>query len=88
MAVSDDFLKLVLCPVEQSPLSRADSDLLDRLNQAIGDQRIQDRVGQPVTEPVAFGLVNASRQLLYPVVDDIPNLIVDDAIPLSQLEHA
>ena len=86
MALSDDFLKLVQCPVERSPLSRADAGLLNRLNQAIDRQQIRDRVGQPVTERIDSGLINESRHLLYPVVEDIPNLIVDDAIPLNQLD--
>ncbi|MCO6454713.1 MAG: Trm112 family protein [Pirellulaceae bacterium] len=85
MPVSDELLQMLRCPVELSPLRAADAELLARVNRAIDQQLVRDRVGQLVTARLDEGLVNHSGGLLYPVVDEIPSLIADEAIPLDQL---
>lgn len=88
MPVSDELLRMLRCPVELSPLGAADAELLAQVNRAVEQQRIRDRVGQLVTARLDEALVNESRSLLYPVVDEIPSLIADEAIPLDQLASA
>ena len=85
--VSDWFLELARCPVHHSRLGVADPDLVRRLNQAIDEGHITNRIHRQVCQPVDEGLVNQERSLLFPVRDDIPTLIADEAIPLDQLHE-
>ena len=46
---------------------------------------MKNQAGRPVEQPLAGGLVRTDDALLYPIVDDIPVLLADEAIPLGQL---
>jgi uncharacterized protein YbaR (Trm112 family) len=83
--INKRLMELLVCPQDHTPLSEADEDLVLRLNQAIRAGQIRDRTGQVIREPIHGGLVRQDRTLLYPIVDEVPVLLVDDAIPLDQL---
>ena len=83
--IDKETLKILVCPKDHSPLSLADHRLTDRLNRAIAAGRIVNQAGRKVTEPVSAALVREDRTVLYPIVDDIPLLLADEAIPLEQI---
>ncbi|MHB1037592.1 MAG: Trm112 family protein [Pirellulales bacterium] len=83
--LSKDLLETLVCPESRTPLRLADEGLLAKLNQAVAAGRLKTRGGRPVAEPLAAGLVRADRTLFYPIVDDIPVMLVDEAIPLDQV---
>jgi len=58
-------------------------DLLAQLNVSISQGSVSNRAGDQVTEAVAEGLVREDGDWLYPVRDDIPIMLIDEAIPLS-----
>ncbi|MDY0167110.1 MAG: Trm112 family protein [Thermoguttaceae bacterium] len=78
--------KLLVCPESRTRLDTAGAELIDRVNRAIAAGRVRNRVGQEVAQPIQDGLVREDGAVLYPVVDGIPALLVDEAIPLDQLE--
>jgi len=83
--IDDDLLKILVCPEDRRPLHRADARLLEKLNRAIDARRVRRRNGQIVARPLDEGLVREDRSLLYPVIDGIPVLLADEAIPLERL---
>ncbi len=83
--ISEDFLKMVRCPLCHSPLALADEKLLARLRQEVAANRVKNRIGQLIERPLDGGLVNGDGTLLFPIFDNIPCLIPDEAIPLDQL---
>jgi uncharacterized protein YbaR (Trm112 family) len=80
--VDQALLDILVCPESKQPVRQADADTLARLNAAIARGGVMNRGGQPVTEPVLEGLVREDGLLLYPVRDDIPIMLIDEAIPL------
>lgn len=84
--IDKQLLDILACPEDHTPLSMADEGLVARLNQAIAAGKIVNRGGQALNEPIQGGLVRKDGTLLYPIIDDIPVLLVDDAIPLEQLQ--
>jgi uncharacterized protein YbaR (Trm112 family) len=80
-----ELLELLVCPENQTPLHPAEPSLLEKLNQAIAVGTLVNRAGQPVKEPLQGGLVREDGAMLYPVVDDIPVMLLDEAIPLDQV---
>jgi len=74
------------CPKDHAPLDLADGPLLAAVNRAIAGGRVTNSGGQSVKTPLEGGLVRRDRKILYPVVDDIPVLLVEEGIPLGQLE--
>jgi uncharacterized protein YbaR (Trm112 family) len=84
----NQILAILRCPVDHSPLSEADAALVARLNAAIRAKRLRNQVGHVVEYSIEGGLIRARGDLLYPIVDQIPVLLHDEAIPLDQLGDA
>jgi uncharacterized protein YbaR (Trm112 family) len=81
--VDAELLAILVCPEDKTPVTQADAATLDALNARISAGQLKNRGGQPVTEPVTEGLVRADGKFLYPVRDDIPVMLIDEALPLS-----
>lgn len=82
--VSKELLEILVCPETHQSLTSAPADLLARLNAAIASGSLTNRAGQAVKQKFTGGLVRQDGQLLYPIVDDIPLMLIDEAIPLPQ----
>lgn len=78
-----DFLKMLQCPDDRSPLTEADGALVARLNAAVASGRLRNRGGDVVTRTLEGGLIRRDGVYLYPIVDGIPILLIDEAILLS-----
>jgi uncharacterized protein YbaR (Trm112 family) len=83
--IDRQLLEILVCPLDHTPLRVADEELVARLNQGIAAGRIKNRGGQLVREAIQGGLIRHDETLLYPIIDSIPVLVVDDAIPLDQV---
>jgi uncharacterized protein len=81
--VDQSLLEILVCPETKQPLRVADPTLLERLNTSIRGGTLISRDGRKVTEPLTEGLVREDGAVLYPVRDDIPIMLIDEAIPLS-----
>jgi uncharacterized protein YbaR (Trm112 family) len=80
--VDPELLEILVCPEDKTPVTLADAATLEALNARIAAGDVKTRGGQPVTEAVAEGLVRADGKYLYPVRDDIPVMLIDEALPL------
>lgn len=77
-----DLLPCLCCPETRQTLAVADADLLARLNARVARGELRNKAGEVVTEKLDGGLIRADEQVLYPVRQDIPVLLVDEGIPL------
>lgn len=84
--ISKELLDILICPERRTPLSVADERLLAAVNRAVAQQRLKNRAGERVEKSLDGGLVRDDRAVLYPVIDGIPIMLIDEAIPLDQLE--
>lgn len=78
-------LSLLCCPEDRSLLTEADSATIEQLNQKIRAGLLKNRSGQPVTEPIDGALIRKDRQYAYPIRQEIPVLLVDEALDVSGL---
>jgi uncharacterized protein YbaR (Trm112 family) len=46
---------------------------------------LHNLAGQSITQPVDGALVRKDKKLLYPIIDGIPVMLSDQAIPLDQI---
>jgi uncharacterized protein YbaR (Trm112 family) len=81
--IDPQFLELLRCPETRQPLSPADPSLLERLNQEITAGRLRNRGGEPVVRAFDGGLIRQDGRYLYPICQDIPVLLIVEAIPLD-----
>jgi uncharacterized protein YbaR (Trm112 family) len=84
--IDKEFLETLVCPKDHSPLHLAEPELMARLNRAIAAGRVKNEAGRAVEDSIEAGLVRHDQGVLYPVVDDIPVLLVEESISLEQLE--
>jgi uncharacterized protein YbaR (Trm112 family) len=79
-----ELLKILCCPENHEALAYAEAPLIERLNRQITAGQLRNRAGQAVTEKLDGGLVRADRRFLYPIRQDIPVLLLDEAIPVEE----
>lgn len=83
--VNPDLLEILVCPETKQPLSVADAETVARVNKGIEGGYLRNQGGDPVEEPLAEGLVREDGKVLYPVREDIPVMLLDEAIRLDTL---
>ena len=81
--ISEEFLGLLRCPLTLSTLEIADDELVASLNEQIAAGRLLNRGGGAIDRAMDGGLVDENRTVLYPVHDEIPCLLVDEANALG-----
>jgi uncharacterized protein YbaR (Trm112 family) len=84
--LSRDFLAMVRCPENRTPLALADQPLMAQINRAIAAGRLKNRAGQTLSRSLDGGLVREDHAVLYPIIDQIPILLFDEGIFLDQLD--
>lgn len=83
--VDPQLLEILVCPETKEPVRPADDDLIARVNRAIEEGALANRGGDGVSEKIDEGLVREDGRFLYPVRDEIPVMLIDEAIPLEGL---
>jgi uncharacterized protein YbaR (Trm112 family) len=85
MAINKALLDILLCPDSKQSLTLAEPALLETLNQRIRQGTLKNRAGIVVSDPIDGGLVREDRRYLYVIRDDIPVMLIDEAIPLQEI---
>lgn len=84
--ITPELLAMLCCPEDRSRLTAADAALLARLNAAVASGRLKNRAGQTIEKPLDGALVRVDGQVAYPIIDEIPILLVDEGIRVAELE--
>ena len=82
--ISQDLLKILCCPETHQPLELAGAAIIERLNAQIAQGQLRNRSEQAVRERLEGGLVRADQKFLYPIRQDIPVMLIEEAIPLPR----
>ena len=75
-------INILCCPESKQEVVLAEKSLIDNINQKIEKKETKNRSGEIVAEKIDEGLIRADKKYLYPVRDDIPVMLIDEAIPL------
>lgn len=81
--INQELLEILACPETKTALHRAEAPLLDRLNALISEGKLRNRDGDIVVDPLEEGLVREDGAMLYPVREEIPIMLIGEAIPLE-----
>ena len=81
--IDKELLDILACPETKEPVQLADQTLIDALNARIERGEVKNRGGNKVEKRIDGGLVRQDQAFLYPIEDDIPIMLIDEAIPLA-----
>jgi uncharacterized protein len=81
--ITDELLGMLRCPESRQTLKRGNADLVAQVNGEIAAGRLRNRAGHVLAKPIDGLLVREDDRLAYPVIDDIPILLADEAVELT-----
>ncbi|GIX35241.1 MAG: hypothetical protein KatS3mg126_1020 [Lysobacteraceae bacterium] len=86
MSLDKRLLDILCCPETKQPVSLLGRSQLETLNRALekGELRLLD--GSVAQGPLQAGLITADGHRVYRIEDDIPVMLVDQAIDTRGLE--
>lgn len=77
----------ILCdPVTKSPVRALSAGELDALARAISAGRISTEGGTTLKATPSAGLITRDGRTIYRIEDDIPVMLADEAIAVSQID--
>lgn len=80
--LTEEVLELLQCPLTGKKLSLASDQMILRVNEAIANGNARDRIEQKVSQKIDGGLVTDEGAWLYPIREEIPTLVVEEAIDI------
>ncbi len=83
--VDPQLLEILCCPETKEDVLLEQGELIEKINARIEGGELRNRGGEIVKEKMEAGLMRADRKYLYPIRDDIPIMLIDEAIPLEGL---
>lgn len=81
--VAQELLDLLACPETKQPVRLAEAAVLEQLNQRIEAGDLVNKGGQKVEAKLEAGLLREDGEILYPIVDDIPIMLIDEGIAVK-----
>jgi len=83
MEIDQKLLEIICCPETKQDLKVADEELISRLNGLVERKELKNRIKQIVDKKLDGGLIREDGKYLYPIIEEIPILLIDESIPLE-----
>lgn len=78
--ISNELLAILVCPETKTQVRLAPDAIIDRLNSLISQGKLQNKAGKIITEKINAGLLREDSKILYPIIDGIPIMLVEEGI--------
>lgn len=76
-------VEILRCPQDQSRLAVAAPEVVSRINLAVERGEAVNLAGERLAKRIDGGLVREAGDRLYPIVDDIPVMLPDEAVDMT-----
>jgi uncharacterized protein YbaR (Trm112 family) len=80
--VDPEFIKILVCPEDKTPVRLASDGMISDLNQKIEAGTLQNIGAHKVNVKLDGGLIRQAEDRLYPIRKGIPVMLVEEAIQL------
>lgn len=81
--VEKELLDILCCPETKQDLTLVQGAAIAALNDRIKAGTLKNRAGETVKEPMDAGLLREDKKYLYMIREDIPIMLIDEAIPVD-----
>jgi uncharacterized protein YbaR (Trm112 family) len=79
--VEKELLEILCCPETKQDLTLIQGTVITKLNEMIKEGTLKNRAGEPIREPMDAGLLREDGKYLYMIREDIPIMLIDEAVP-------
>ena len=86
--VDKELLDILCCPETKQDLTLITGAVIEKINQRIKEGGVKNRGGQLVKEPIDSGLLREDRQYIYAIREDIPIMLIDEALGFAPFDDA
>ena len=77
--VDKELLDILCCPETKQDLTLVEGSAIAKINQRIKEGTLKNRSGETIKEPIGGGLLREDHKYLYPIREDIPIMLIDEA---------
>ena len=81
--IDKELLDILACPETKEPVRLAEEEMIAHLNSRIERGEVVNRGWKTVEKKIDGGLVREDGAYLYPIEDDIPIMLIEEAIALT-----
>jgi uncharacterized protein YbaR (Trm112 family) len=85
MALDPILLEILVCPDTKQSVRPLSAEALATLNRLIREAKVKNRAGVVVNECVDAGLLREDKSVVYPVRQDIPIMLTEEALSVVDL---
>jgi uncharacterized protein YbaR (Trm112 family) len=82
--VDKELLDILCCPETKQDLTLVEGSVISKINQRIKEGKLKNRAGETIKEPIDAGLLREDRKYIYAIREDIPIMLIDEAIPYDE----
>jgi uncharacterized protein YbaR (Trm112 family) len=82
--IDKELLDILCCPETKQDVKLVEGDVIKKINAKIKEGTLKNRGGEVVKEEIDSGLVREDKKYLYPIREDIPIMLIDEAIPFEE----
>ena len=79
-------VEILRCPQDRSRLRAASPQVIDSINRAIDAGTAVNLAGERLEKRIDGGLIREAGDLLYPVLDEIPVMLPDEALEVARYQ--
>jgi uncharacterized protein YbaR (Trm112 family) len=84
--VEKELLDILCCPETKQDLTLIEGETISKINAKIKQGQVKNRGGETVREAIDSGLLREDRKFLYPIREDIPIMLIDEAISFGEFD--
>lgn len=86
MGICQELLDILCCPETKEDVHLISRDRIATINKAIASGKVKKRSGELQNQPIDGGLLRADGKYLYPIRDDIPIMLIEEAVDMATVE--
>jgi len=84
--LNKELLSILCCPETKQDIEYIEGDIIKKINSEIKKGTLKNRGNKIINDVIDSGLLREDRKYLYPVREDIPVMLIDEAIPFEQFD--
>ncbi len=83
-SIDPSLLAILCCPETKQPVSLIDEEQLGTINHKIDEGLLKNKGGCLVKERLDGALLRSDKNLIYPIREHIPIMLIEEGIPIDQ----